>query len=270
MRKRGLIAGGVAAALTTAAVATAAVFTASGITPTTAHGFTAAKTSVESRSCTGADNKQFTITRGRYTGSVNFDNPAAELDGPLTIDARTTYSTTDGYGIVEGSFRVKDADTRLSGKITGTLKGTQFVGYLGASARGAHATVVGNISATFDPATGFTAGEVGSGSSTAVLAVLAGPVCKGSKSEHKSEHSGSGSTQKPKTIRVEGTVASLGANNASVTVTAKGPVTATCYTDSTTAALLNGLAPQAKVEITCASATPNVATSWMLKTLKKK
>ena len=99
--------------------------------------------------------------------------------GPLTIDARTTYSTTDGLGYVEGSFRVKDDGTTEPSRrpVHGTLKGSQLVGFLTASSRGNHARVLGNLSATFVPATGFTAGAVGSTSSTAVLAVVAGPTC---------------------------------------------------------------------------------------------
>ena len=122
----------------------------------------------------------FTITRARYTGAATFAAPAGELSGPLTIDARTTYSTTDGLGYVEGSFRVQDSrhdPNRLGGRFTATLKGSQLVGFLTASARGHHARVLGNLSATFVPATGFTAGAVGSTSSTSVLAVVAGPTC---------------------------------------------------------------------------------------------
>ena len=69
----------------------------------------------------------------------HFTAPAGELSGPLTIDARTTYSTTDGLGYVEGSFRVQDSrhdPNRLGGRFTATLKGSQLVGFLTASARG--------------------------------------------------------------------------------------------------------------------------------------
>ena len=157
----------------------AAVYTASGVSATTAS-FSTDKVNVRSASCTGGDGKAFTITQGRYTGTATFTAPAAELGGPLTIDARTVYSTTDGLGYVEGSFRVQDSrhdPNRLGGRFTATLKGSQLVGFLTASARGNHARVLGNLSATFVPATGFTAGAVGSSSSTAVLAVVAGPVC---------------------------------------------------------------------------------------------
>ncbi len=162
MRKTLVIAVAAAVALATAAIAMAAVFTASGVSATTAT-FATDKVKLRSASCTGADGKAFTITHGRYTGTATFADPAAELSGALTIEARTTYSTTDGLGYVTGSFRVRDGQddrNRLGGRFTATLKGSQLVGFLNASSRGHHARVLGNLSATFVPAAGFTAGAV--------------------------------------------------------------------------------------------------------------
>ena len=98
MRKPLTIAIGAVVALALAAAGLATVFTASGVSATTA-AFSADKVSaVKARSCTGGDGKAFTITRGNYSGTVDATNPATELDGPLTIHALTTYSTTDGLG----------------------------------------------------------------------------------------------------------------------------------------------------------------------------
>ena len=159
----------------------AAVFTASGVSATTATFSTDKVASsgsalVHRRGRQGVHDHAAATTPARPTSPT----PAAELDGPLTIDARTTYSTTDGLGYVEGSFRVKDDRHDRTASAAGssaTLKGSQLVGFLTASSRGHHARVLGNLSATFVPATGFTAGAVGSTSSTAVLAVIAGPTC---------------------------------------------------------------------------------------------
>ncbi len=108
MRKTIMIGIVAAVALVTAAIAMAAVYTASGVSATTASFSTDKVSPLRSASCTGADGKAFTITHGHYTGTATFTAPAEELGGPLTIDARTTYSTTDGLGYVEGSFRVRD------------------------------------------------------------------------------------------------------------------------------------------------------------------
>ena len=167
---------------------------------------------------------------GRYTGTADFAAPAADLGGPLTIDARTTYSTTDGLGYVEGSFRVKDDRRRLGGRFTGTLKGSKLVGFLTASSRGNHARVLGNLSATFVPATGFTAGAIGSTSSTAVLAVVAGPICPKPKPDAEAR------AEAPCRV-VEGKVSAVGDGSvgSTITVATRGPSTATCTRDATSA-----------------------------------
>jgi hypothetical protein len=221
---------------------------------------------VKARTCTGADNKAFTITSGRYTGTADFANPATELDGPLTIDARTTYSTSDNLGYVEGSFRIKDDDTRLTGRFSGTLDGTKLVGFLTGSSRGNHARVLGNLSATFVPTTGFTSGALGSTSTASPLAVVAGPVCKGKPKPVPPKPA-----PKPKTFTMHGVVAALGSNPTSITVTARGPITATCFTDANSPALT--VAVKDKVEMKCEGVVTtdnNVTkTTWTLRELKK-
>ena len=252
MRKSLMIALAAAVALVTAAVALAAVFTASGVNAATASFSTDKVSPVRSTSCTGADGKAFTVTRGHYSGIATFAAPAAALGGALKIDARTTYSTTDGLGYVEGSFRVKgDPGRLLSGRFTGTLKGSQLVGFLSASSRGHHARVLGNLSATFVPATGFAGGAVGSTSSTAVLAVVAGPVCPRPKP-----------TPKPRPVAVDGKVSAVGDGTvgSTITVTSRGPSTATCTRDAASPAT-TGFAIGTRVEMKCAY----IGTTWTLR-----
>jgi hypothetical protein len=255
MRKTIIVAIAAAVALVTAAIAMAAVYTASGVSATTAT-FATEKVSLRSASCTGGDGKAFTITQGHYTGTATFAAPAAELSGPLTIDARTTYSTTDGLGYVSGSFRVKDDrhdPNRLGGRFTATLKGSQLVGFLTASARGHHARVLGNLSATFVPATGFTAGAVGSTSSTAVLAVVAGPTCPRPKP-----------APKPQVRGVDGKVAAVGDGKvgSTITVASRGPSTATCTRDAASPET-TGIVVGTRVAMKCAL----IGTTWTLREL---
>jgi len=233
MRRILFIALGGAVALVTAAVAVAvAVIPVAGVSATTADFTAGTVVKSKTRTCTGLDTKKYEITEGRYTGTMTstpaLSNPV--LDGALTIHARTTYDTTNPaakLGYVQGSFRVKDDDSRVSGKFWGTLSNGNLVGFLEGKSRGNHAVVLGNMSATFDPAatTGFTGGKLGLGSSSTMLAVIAGPVCKDSKSEH-----GSGSqSDKPKRLHVEGTATLTGAPPTAITVAPKhGPVTPPC------------------------------------------
>jgi hypothetical protein len=276
MRRTLMIAVGAAVALATAAVAIA-VTTAAGVTTTTAT-FDAAKVNSKTRSCTGADTKAYEITNGRYVGSVNFTNPSTDLDGPLTIRARTVFSTTDTRGYVAGSFGVKDEDSRASGRIWGTLSGDKFVGFLQGWSWGHHALVLGNVSATFVPATGFTDGAVGSTSSHDVLAVIAGPVCKGPKPEpasgakhddkadHKSGHKTGHKPDRPsRPVRVKGEVTAVGDGSDGSTITVKwaGPATVTCKRDATSPATA-GFAIGTKVEMKC----EKVGDDWVLRELK--
>jgi hypothetical protein len=255
MRKTLVIALGAAIALATAAAALGVAFTASGVSDTTAGFATDKVTHLNAKTCTGVDGKTFTVTKGHYTGTADFTNPGTELDGALTINARTTYSTTDGRGYVKASFRIRGDEARLSGKFWGTLEGTQFVGFLTASSRGQHATVLGNLSATFDPATGFSGGEFGAPSSTAVLAVVGGPVCKGSKSHSKS-----------KLVSVHGEVSAVGDGSvgSTITVTSKGSATTTCTRDATSPTT-TGFAVSTKVRMKC----ENIGTTWTLRRLDK-
>ena len=259
MRKPLILAVTGAVALVTAAIAVAAVYTASGVTATTASFSTDKVSPLRSASCTGTDGKAFTVTQGKYTGTATFTAPAGELSGPLTINARTVYSTTDGLGYVEGSFRVQDDrrdPNRLAGRFSATLKGNQLVGFLTASARGRHAQVLGNLSATFVPTTGFTAGAIGSTSSTAVLAVVAGPTCPKERPKP---------APKPHARTVEGKVAAIGDGNvgSTITVAGRGPSSATCTRDASSPAT-TGIAVGTKVAIKCEL----VGTTWTLRGIR--
>jgi hypothetical protein len=256
MRKAILIALGSAVALVAAAGAMAALFTASGVSATTATLSTSQAVDVKTRTCTGADGKSFAVTSGRYTGAADFTNPATELDGPLTLKVHTTVDTGSHLGYVEGSFRVKDDDTRLSGRFWGTLDGTgKLAGFLTGASRGHHAVVLGTLSGTFVPATGFSGpASLGTAPSSAALAVLAGRVCNPRAPK----------PPKPKLVEVHGKVSAIGSNPASLTVTGKGPTTATCVLDASSPSIA-GIAIGNRVEMKC----ENVNNVWTLRKIEK-
>jgi hypothetical protein len=234
MRRTVTIALGTAAALATAAVAFAVVPAVVGSKATAKFSTTTIDRSKTS-SCT-ADGKTWEITRGHYTGTVS-DNVV--LAGSLTIHAKTTYNTTDKLGYVDGSFKIKDDDSRMRGAFAGTIENGKLVGYLVGTSRGNHAKVIGNLSADFaGGSTNFANGQIGSGSSTAVLAVVAGRPCKGEKSEDekgekgKDSKDGKGDGVRAKVVEVTGEITGLGTNPTTITVTGKkGPVT--CKVDAT-------------------------------------
>ena len=256
MRKRLLIALGATVALVTAAAATAAVFTASGISATTATLTTAQAGTIKTRTCTGDDGKSFTTTEARFTGTADFTNPASDLDGPLTVFIHSTVDNGSHLGVVQGSFRVKDDDTNLKGGFVGTLDAAgKFSGFLTGTARGNHASVIGTLSGTFAPNTGFASpgASFGAAPTSAAFAVIAGPVCK------KSKH------QNGQRSAFEGTISALNAGPpATVTVTGKGPSSATCTLDANSPSTA-GFVVGDKVEMKC----ENISNTWFLRKLEK-
>ncbi len=156
----------------------------------------------------------------------------ALLAGSLAIQATTRYSSTDKLGYVDGSFQINDGDSRVKGKLSGTIAGDQLVGFITGKARGNHATVYGNLSATFTGgATNFENGEIGATSSKAPLAIVAGPICRTAKPEK--EKKAETPKKAGKYVEVTGEIAGLADGPPPmITVTGKkGPVT--CNLDAT-------------------------------------
>ena len=119
--RRILISGLAAAvALATAGFALATLKSA-GVSSATAT-FSAAKQRSETRTCTG-DGDTYEITNGRYVGTIDFADPNSDLDGPVTIHARTVLNKTDGIGYVAGTFWVKDDDRRAHGSLWAVIDG---------------------------------------------------------------------------------------------------------------------------------------------------
>ena len=230
MRRTLAIALGITAALATAAVALAVVPAVGGASEAIATFSTTTMEKSRTRSCT-SDGKTWESTKGHYTGAVVSTN--AVLAGALRIEARTIYNASDGLGFVTGSFKIKDDDSRVRGTFSGTIKAGKLVGYLTGKSHGEHAKVLGNLSATFaGGSTNFTDGKIGAGSSTDVLAVVAGPVCRGSESERSGnaeKPAKQGESPKVRHIEVRGEITALGTTT--ITVTGKnGPKT--CNVDA--------------------------------------
>jgi hypothetical protein len=262
MRKRLLIALGATVALVAAATAYAA-FTASGISTTTATFTTATASDVKTRQCTGGDGKAFTLTDARFTGTADFSNPAADLDGPATFHIKTTVDDASHLGYVQGDVKVKDADTDFHGKFVGTLDGAgKFSGFLtGDAHKDSKANVLGTLSGTFAGNTGFASpgASLGAAPTSAAFAVIAGPVCKKAKEPKppKPPHN-----QK---FDIHGTISALGAGPPqTITVIGKGPTTATCTLD-TSSPSLTGFVVNDKVKMKC----EQINNVWTLRELKK-
>ena len=259
MRRTLFITLGTAVALVTAAVAFAAVTPVVGIHETpaaTSFSTTGTVGKLKTSTCT-ANAQTWKFTDGRYTGTVVSTDPV--LSGTLWIHAHTTVNTTStpNLGYVDGSFKIRDDDSRVNGKFSGTLKDGKLVGFLTARSHGNHARVLGNLSATFAGDTSnFTDGLIGVGSSSAVIAVIAGPACKAPKAPKPPKPA--------KRLHAEGVATVIlpvaPAVLSTITVTPKhGPTTPPCVIPA--AFPLAGVVTGSKVEMQCewvgvAPATP--------------
>jgi hypothetical protein len=157
------------AAIGVLALATAGLAVATGITTKTASavtgGFTATTAAnVDTKTCTTTDGKTIADSKGTYTGTAS---GSADLTGPITLNVHSTINTTDGYGIVSGKLKIDVA----SGKDTVAAFDTVYdhggvVGLAEGRAQSSPAVaLVGNLSAGYSAAGGFTGGKIGSGAS---------------------------------------------------------------------------------------------------------
>ncbi|HEY6960741.1 MAG TPA: hypothetical protein VI408_02505 [Gaiellaceae bacterium] len=193
--------------------------------------FTAATvTNVTSRTCTTSDSKTIVVTDGTYTGTATGDT---DLAGPITLHARSVVNTTDNVGTVMGAFKIDTAgDGSTRGAFTGVLSGTGLAGFGTARAHGGSA-VLGNLSATFSPTTGFAPGsKIGGGTSGGNAVEIGSGSCR--PAHQTAEHSSA-----------RGTVSAI--STTSITVAGL-----TCALPSDKAADINAKVKQGdSVEIEC-------------------
>ena len=166
------------AALATAGIALATLGT-SGTQTVTAT-FNAAKDRAETKTCTGTDGT-YEIVKGRYAGEADSSVPG--LDGPLTLYVTSVYNTTEKVGWMTGLVKIRRSggdDQELNGRLVGTLTAGSgdtrtLDGFLTGRLARRYADVVGNVTAAFTAAGGFTNGKLGEGGAN--IALLAGRAC---------------------------------------------------------------------------------------------
>ena len=143
---------------------------------------------LETSTCTGADGS-YTQTKATYSGASTSADP--RLSGAMTIRAKTVYNTTTNLGYVGGTFSVESASGKTRGELVAVDTAGALAGFAEGKAKDPRAMLFANFSATFDPATGFSAGQLGSGSSSDT-AIFASGSCGGGEhgdhAKHDKEH----------------------------------------------------------------------------------
>jgi hypothetical protein len=175
--------------------------------------FTATASSTSTRTCTTAEGKVLTITSGRYTGMASGD---PDLTGPITLSARSTVNTTDGVGVVEGQLKIDVAAGRdTSAGYAAVYDHGNIAGLAVGRAHDPHARLIGNLSAGFSAASGFTSGKIGGGTAGGGAVELGPGSCNASKTPaEKSEAKGSISALSTGSITVAGLTCLLPADKA--------------------------------------------------------
>jgi len=168
---------------------------------------------VQTRTCTTTDGKTITVTDGKYTGTATGD---ADLTGAITLRVRSVINTTDKVGTVNGAFRIDVSGRDTVGAFSTVYDNGAIAGLATARAHDPGAKIVGNVSATFDPATGFAAGaKIGGGTSGGSAVELGRGSCK--PAANHPEHSaarGAISSLSTASVTVAGLTCNLPANKA--------------------------------------------------------
>ena len=121
--------------------------------------FTATNASkVETTTCTTSDGRTISISQGTYTGTATGD---PDLTGPITLAARSTVDSTAGVGVVSGRLRIDTSGRDTLAAFTTVYDHGTIAGLAAGAARGPGARLLGNTSAGFTAAGGFTNGKIG-------------------------------------------------------------------------------------------------------------
>jgi hypothetical protein len=139
--------------------------------------FSATQTKTSTRTCTTSDNRTIVVTDGTYTGTATGD---ATLAGAMTIRARSVIDTTNKVGLVTGQFGIDTSgQPNARGSFQAVYSAGQIAGLATGRAGASHTSLVANLSAAFDPSTGFAAGsKLGGGTSGGNAVELTSKACQ--------------------------------------------------------------------------------------------
>jgi hypothetical protein len=181
--------------------------------------FSAAAGNTSTRTCTTTDGKTLVVTDGKYTGTATGD---PDLTGPITLRARSVINTTDNVGIVTGGFGIDVANGRnTQAAYSAVYDHGSIAGLATGKAHQPNARLVGNLSASFAAATGFTNGKLGGGTAGGSAVELGLGSCKPSRTApEKSEARGTVSAISSSSITVAGLTCAVPSDK-SADVTAK-------------------------------------------------
>ncbi len=201
MRRLLFVVAGIAA-LVAASVAVAEGIGGAKSVKSVAGTFSATSSKVSTRTCTTTDGKSLSISDARYTGAASGD---PDLTGPITLRARSVINTTDGVGVVDGWIRIDVASGRdTTAGYSAVYDHGNIAGLAAGRAHEPSARLLANLSAGFNPASGFTGGKLGGGTAGGAAVEIGPGRCAPVK------------PQKPEKSEAHGTISAL--SSSSITV----------------------------------------------------
>jgi hypothetical protein len=179
---------------------------------TVAATFAATGSSTSSKTCTTADGKTIVVTDGKYTGTATGD---ADLTGAITLRARSVINTTDDVGTVAGAFKIAVAGRDTQGSYSAVYDHGALAGLAVGNAHKPNNRLIGNISAGFSAASGFTGGKLGGGTTGGSAVEIATSSCKAARTvPEKSEAHGTISALSTSSITVAGLTCAIPSDKA--------------------------------------------------------
>lgn len=196
------------------------------------------------------DGQTIEVSNARYTGTAT--SSTADLNGPVEIKLHSLYNTTTKLGWVDGTLKIRAADNRSTARLTAVNVDGKLDGWLRGSAGRGDGMLLGSLTATFDKATGLSAGAIGSGTATNAAVIAKRTSCRKE------------STRPSVRLQVRGTIESLSASAIAVKP-ADGGATQSCSITSASPRTSRYEAGD-RVEMRCVQ----VAGSYVLAKLSKR
>jgi hypothetical protein len=181
--------------------------------------------------CTAADGT-YATTRATYTGTSTSAEPT--LTGTASIDAESLVNTTTGLGLVSGKLTITAADgKRAHLRFSTVLAAGAIAGFAeGEGHKRDYSKVLGNLSATYSAAGGFTNGKLGGGTTGGAAVQIVPGGCRAA------------SPEKPERVEVEGKITAISPTS----ISAAG---VTCVVPAELQPKLTGLVVGDPVELEC-------------------
>ena len=158
--------------------------------------------------------KTIVVTDGKYTGAATGD---PDLTGAITLHARSVINTTDNIGFVSGALKIDQASGRdTEAAYSAVYDHGTIAGLAVGRAHSPSARLLGNLSATFAAASGFTGGKIGGGTAGGSAVEVGGSSCKPSHgTTEKSEAHGTISALSATSITVAGLTCTIPSDKSS-------------------------------------------------------